>query len=101
MSMYTVESFEEFWQVYREVHADPRVRKAHAVATTSAIVLGALAIARRSPWLAIAAPVVDHAIAQWSHRRTGIVTKPYKRAVWHLRAEWRLYRETLRDQLAA
>jgi hypothetical protein len=47
--------------------------------------------------LALLAPLVDHAIAQLSHRRDGVKTLPHKRPLWHARAEWRLFRQSLRD----
>jgi hypothetical protein len=94
-SLYATTTFDEFWQCYRALHADRRVQVAHAIATASAAVLLAAAIVLRAPALAIAAPIVDFAIAQSSHRATGTRTKPYRRPLWHLRAELRLFRCTL------
>ena len=95
--LYTARSFGEFWDHYQELHAHPRTRAAHAAATAAAIGLLALAVSRRSLRLALLAPVVDYAIAQLSHRRDGVKTHPYKRPLWHARAEWRLFRKSLRD----
>lgn len=95
--LYTATSFGEFWDRYQELHARPRTRAAHALATASAIGLVALAVARRSVKLALLAPVVDFGIAQLSHRRDGVKTRPYRKPLWHARAEWRLFRSTLRD----
>ncbi len=96
--LYDAKSFGEFWERYQQLHANPRTRAAHAVATASALGLGALAIARRSWKLALIAPVVDYAIAQMSHRAIdGTRTQPMRKPLWHARAEWRLFRKTLRD----
>ena len=96
-SLYTARSFGEFWTRYQELHANPRTRAAHALATASALGLVALAISRRSLKLALLAPLLDYAIAQRSHRREGVKTHPHKRPLWHARAEWRLFRKSLRD----
>jgi hypothetical protein len=95
MSLYDSATFDEFWQQYQELHASPRVRKMHAVATLSAATLLAVGIKRRSLPFILAAPVVDYAIAQLSHRGEGVRTQPYRKPLWHLRAELRLLRRTL------
>lgn len=95
--LYTAKSFGEFWERYQELHSKPRTRAAHALATASALGLLALAVSRRSIKLALLAPLVDYAIAQRSHRRDGVKTHPHKRPLWHARAEWRLFRTSLRD----
>jgi hypothetical protein len=96
-SLYTATSFGEFWKHYQELHASPRTRAAHAVATASALGLLALAVARRSVKLALIAPLVDYSIAQLSHRKDRTRTQPYRRPLWHARAEWRMFRASLRD----
>jgi hypothetical protein len=95
--MYTAKTFEEFWIHYDELHAYPGVRVAHAVGTASALLLLARAIVRRDPRYAIAAPMVDHVISQLSHRAQCDRTKPLQRPLWHARAEWRLFRRTVRS----
>jgi hypothetical protein len=95
--LYEARTFEEFWQHYRAAHATSSVRRLHAVATASAIALAVTAWHRRSLALAIAAPIVDYAIAQASHRWIdGRKTHPHRRPLWHARAELRLFRDTLR-----
>ncbi len=97
-SLYDAGSFGEFWDRYEELHANPRTRAAHVAATASAIGLVALAVARRSWKLALLAPVVDYTIAQLSHRTIdGTRTHPTRKPLWHARAEWRLFRKSLRD----
>ena len=96
--LYNAASFGEFWEHYQRLHAAPKTRAMHAVATASAIGLLALAVARRSPKLALLAPVVDYGISQLAHRKLdGTKTKPYRRPLWHARAEWRLFRRSLDD----
>jgi hypothetical protein len=96
-SLYAAQSFEEFWDQYQELHAGRGTRLAHAIGTTSALVLLGLALARRSSKLALAAPLIDYAIAQLSHRVGGERTQPYRKPLWHARAELRLWRSTLRS----
>lgn len=96
--LYDAKSFGEFWEHYQELHKNPRTRAAHAVATASALGLAGLAISRRSWKLALLAPVVDYTIAQLSHRTIdGTRTHPTRKPLWHARAEWRLFRKSLRD----
>jgi hypothetical protein len=97
--LYEAGDFATFYQRYRVIHAARSVRIAHAVATASAAALLGYAFATRKPIFALAAPVVDFAIAQASHRRDGQVTQPWRRPAWHLRAELRLFRETVRSEL--
>ena len=97
MSLYDAANFEEFWRGYLRLHARRETRRWHAVATLSAATLLALAIALRQPLLALAAPIVDYAIAQASHRLfEHNVTQPWRHPSWHLRAELRLFRMTMR-----
>lgn len=95
--MYAAKTFEDFWRHYDELHAYPSVRLAHAAGTASALLLLARALMRRDPRFAIAAPIVDHVISQLSHRVHGERTKPLQRPLWHARAEWRLFRRTVRS----
>jgi len=95
--LYSATSFGEFWEHYQEIHSRPRTKAAHALATASALGLLALAVTRRSFKLALLAPVVDFGIAQLSHRRDGVKTRPYRKPLWHARAEWRLFRSSLRE----
>ena len=94
--IYTAETFDTFWLGYQELHADRRVRFAHAIGTASAGALLVAALVLHAPALALAAPLADFAIAQLSHRATGTRTQPYRRPWWHLRAELRLFRGTLK-----
>ncbi len=96
-AMYEAETFDEFWEHYQEVHASRSVRTAHAMGTTVGLLLLVRAVARRSLVTALAAPVIDHVIAQASHRLEGEHTQPLRRPWWHARAELRLFRGTLRS----
>ena len=74
----------------------------HAVATLSCLALLGAAVITRRPWLAVAAPLVDFAIAQASHRifETNATT-PWKNQLWHTRAELRMLRLVLTGRMAA
>jgi hypothetical protein len=99
-ALYRAKDFGTFWSAYERAHAHPKVRYAHAAATTAAAALVAAAIVRRRPALALLAPAVDYVIAQASHRLVaGEKTVPWRRPAWHLRAELRLCRRTIRDLL--
>ena len=96
-SLYTSKSFGEFWEHYQEIHSHPQTRAVHALATASALGLLALAVTRRSLKLALLAPVIDYGLSQLSHRREGVKTQPHRKPLWHARAEWRMFRTSLRD----
>jgi hypothetical protein len=99
---YASRSFEEFWPHYVRMHARPETQALHAVATLSAIALGGAAVVTRRPLLALAAPLVDYAIAQASHRvYERNVTKPWRHHAWHARAELRMLRLVLTGRMRA
>jgi len=94
--LYSAPDFESFWSIYERLHADPRTRALHAVATTSAMVLLTWGVVRRNVAPILLAPLVDHAIAQASHRLIEHNrTTPWRSPGWHLRAELRLWRRTI------
>lgn len=94
--LYSARDFESFWAVYERMHADPRTRRLHAVATTSAMALVAWGVSQRKAGPLLLAPLVDHAIAQASHRLIEHNrTTPWRRPGWHLRAELRLWWRTI------
>lgn len=97
--MYESRTFDEFWEHYKELHASRSVRIAHAIGTTTALLMLAKAASRRSIKLALAAPVIDYAISQLSHRAEGIKTQPHRKPLWHARAELRLFRSTIKSFL--
>ena len=100
--VYSVCSFEDFWPHYVRLHTRPETHVLHAVATLSCLsLLGAAAIFRQ-PALAVAAPLVDFAIAQASHRLfEANRTTPWKNQVWHTRAELRMLRLVLTGRMRA
>lgn len=99
-TLYDADTFPEFWDRYQELHATDESRVAHLAGTAAALGMVGLAIARRSWKLAIAAPFIDSVIARLGHTNQGLresrdtwLLKPH----WHLRAEWRLLRETISE----
>lgn len=99
-TLYDADTFPEFWDRYQELHASDESRLAHVAGTAAALGMVGFAIARRSWKLASAAPLVMSAINRFGHsgqaRRESQDTwllRPH----WHLRAEWRLLRETVRE----
>ena len=84
------------------MHREPGTQRMHAVATTTALGLIGLGLARRQPLLIALAPIVDYAIAQASHRKIeGNTTKPWRHPLRHARAELRLWRLTLTGRVDA
>ena len=98
---YAVASFEEFWPHYVRLHTRPETHVLHAIASLSCLGLLAAAAITRQPLLALAAPLVDYAIAQTSHRLfEANRTTPWKHQVWHTRAELRMLRLVLTGRMA-
>jgi hypothetical protein len=99
---YAVHAFEDFWPHYVRLHTRQETHLLHAVATLSCLALLGAAVVTRQPWLAVAAPLVDFAIAQASHRifETNATT-PWKNQLWHTRAELRMLRLVLTGRMAA
>ena len=90
------ESFGEFWVRYSRMHRRRETRVMHACATASFLVLVTAGIVLRMPWCIVAAPLVDFALAQASHRIfERNKTRPWRAPLRHARAEWRLFRETV------
>lgn len=100
--VYAVHSFEDFWPHYVRLHTRHETHVLHALATLSCLgLLGAAAVTRQ-PVLAVAAPLVNFAIAQASHRIfEENVTTPWKNQLWHTRAELRMLRLVLTGRMRA
>ncbi len=93
---YASRSFEEFWPHYLALHSRRETQIAHTLATASCAALLAAGVVTRRPLLIALAPLVDHAIAQASHRLfEKNRTTPWKNPLWHARAELRLARRVL------
>ena len=98
--LYAAKSFAQFWPEYLAVHDDRRVRRAHAVGTSVAYGMIATGLVTAHAWPIVVGPLAGHAVAQWSHRHyQKIRTAPGRRPLWHLRAELRLFRQTLALEL--
>lgn len=99
---YAVASFEEFWPHYVRLHTRRETHVLHALASLSCLGLLGAALMTRQPLLALAAPLVDYAIAQTSHRLfEANRTTPWKSQLWHTRAELRMLRLVLTGRMAA
>ena len=102
MSPYDVATFEEFWPHYVRLHTRPETQWLHVAATASCIGLLAAGAVTRSPWLVVAAPLADYAIAQISHRLfEKNRTTPWRRQDWHTRAELRMMSLVLTGRMRA
>lgn len=99
---YDVRTFEEFWPYYVRLHTKPETQILHAAASLACIGLLGTALVLRNPVFAMAAPLVDYAIAQASHRVfEKNVTMPWKNTLWHTRAELRMLRLVLSGRMRA
>jgi hypothetical protein len=99
---YGVDSFEDFWPHYVRLHRRRPTHWLHALATSSTACLLVTAVVRRQPLFALAAPLVNHLVAQSSHRLfERNVSTPWKNHGWHARAELRMLRLTLSGRMQA
>jgi hypothetical protein len=99
---YAVRTFAEFWSHYVRLHTRRETQVSHAAATLSCLALLGAAAALRQPILAVAAPIVDYAVAQAGHRLfEQNRTTPWKNQVWHTRAELRMLRLVLTGRMHA
>jgi hypothetical protein len=99
---YAVTRFEDFWPHYVRLHSKPETQWMHAAATTTSTVLFALAISRKSLFLAAIAPLANHLIAQTSHRLfEKNKSTPWKNQIWHTRAEFKMLKLVLTGKMAA
>ena len=99
---YAVASFEEFWPYYVRLHQRRETHWFHAAATSSTALLLATALLRREPAFALAAPLVNHLIAQTSHRLfEQNRSTPWKNHGWHARAELRMLRLVVTGRMSA
>ena len=97
---YAVQTFEDFWPYYVRLHTRPVTHAFHALATLSCLTLLATAVITLQPIYALAAPLVDFAIAQASHRLyEANRTTPWKNQLWHTRAEFRMLRLVLTGRM--
>ena len=91
-----ISSLDEFWPFYVSQHLNRTNRRLHAVGTTLAIVLGAVALIWRAPSVAVLAVAVPYVFAWVGHffyekNRPATFTYP----LLSLRADFRMYRLTL------
>ena len=98
---YDAGSFEALWPHYVRLHTRPGTQQMHAAATLSCIALLASGLALHQPLLLLAAPLVNFAIAQASHRAfEQNRTTPWKNQLWHTRAELRMLGLVLTGRMA-
>jgi len=60
-------SFDDFFPYYVSQHSKPLTRRFHFVGSHLGVAAAALGIARRSPGLVAAAPVISYGLAWFSH----------------------------------
>lgn len=60
-------NFNDFWPQYVLAHSQPLTRLFHLTGTLAGWALVAAALARRRPWLLLAALLVPYALAWFSH----------------------------------
>jgi hypothetical protein len=98
--MERLKTFEEFWPFYVSEHSRSTTRALHFAGTT--MVLGALvaALAQRSAWWLLAAPVLGYGPAWVAHffvekNRPATFTHPW----WSLRGDFRMWRLMLAGKM--
>lgn len=95
-------TLEDFWPFYVSQHLNPVNRRLHVYGTTLGIVLGIAALIWRAPSVAVLAVVAAYAFAWSGHffyekNRPATFTFP----LLSLRADFRMYRLTLRGEMGA
>ena len=83
-------TFAEFWPYYVRQHAKPATRLLHAIGSTLAIVVIAIALAV-DPWILLLAPLVGYGFAWYAHffverNRPASFVHPF----WSLAADYRM-----------
>jgi hypothetical protein len=88
---YAAQSFEDFWPHYVRQHQRPETQWFHAAATLASCALVGAGVLRGRLVLVLLAPLVNHAIAQTSHRLfERNRTTPLRHPRYHTRAEFRM-----------
>lgn len=92
----------EFWPYYVSQHLNPVNRRLHAVGTSLGLVLAAVGLIWRTPFVVVSGIVVAYALAWIGHyfyekNRPATFTYP----LLSLRADFRMYRLTLRGEMDA
>ncbi|MCR4295922.1 MAG: DUF962 domain-containing protein [Elusimicrobia bacterium] len=92
----------EFWPYYVSQHLNPVNRRLHAVGTSLALVLAAVALIWRAPSVAVSGVAVAYALA-WAGHFFYEKNKPatFTYPLLSLRADFRMYRLTLRGEMDA
>ncbi|MFN3428734.1 MAG: Mpo1-like protein [Candidatus Sericytochromatia bacterium] len=94
-------SYAQFWPYYVSQHRDVTCRRLHVVGTTLVIGALALAVATRSPWWALAAPLFGYGPAWIGHfvfEHNRPATFDY--LWWSLRGDFHMVWCTLTGQMA-
>ena len=97
-----ISTLEEFWPFYVSQHLNPINRRLHVYGTTLGLVLGIVALIWRAPSVAVSAVVVAYTFAWIGHffyekNRPATFTYP----LLSFRADFRMYRLTLRGEMGA
>ena len=98
--MERLKTFEEFWPFYVSQHSLPATRALHFAGTTMVLGVLAIAVARLSPWWALATPVLGYGPAWIGHfffekNRPATFTYPW----WSLRGDFRMWRLMLMGKM--
>ena len=91
-TVHPIRTFREFWRFYVGEHRHPRCRALHYLAASMAISCVALAIATRSAWWLVWAPVASYGLAWIGHffvERNRPATFRYLR--WSFVAEFKMF----------
>ncbi|MFW5968371.1 MAG: Mpo1-like protein [Persicimonas sp.] len=100
MSDETFEDFDEFWAYYLQEHSDPTNRLLHAIGTSAAFATVAAAVLKKEPKLLALAPILGYGPAWLGHFLVeGNRPATFKHPLWSLRADARMLRMMLADEL--
>lgn len=105
MNHHEYQSFDDFWPYYVSQHTDPLNRKLHFWGTNNLFFWLALAILRRSPWLAVFAVASSYGYAWFGHfiiqkNRPATLDYPLLSALGDLRMYAKIWQGTMDAEVA-
>ncbi len=93
-------SFRDFYPFYLSEHADRRCRRAHFIGSCLVLLVLALALLSRNPWLLILMPLIGYGFAWFGHMRFE-KNRPatFSHPLYSLMGDWVMFWQMLRGKI--